>query len=59
MRLLVSALFFSVLSMPSIGYAQVDIFTYKHWLNGGLRMKDNVQLKLSGLYMMWTNGKLS
>ena len=59
MRLLISALFLSVLSMPAVGDAQVDIFTCKPWSNGGLRMKGDVQLELSGLNLMWTNGKLT
>ena len=59
MRLLMSALFLSVLSMPAVAKAQVEIFTCKPWSNGGLRMKGDVQLELSGLNLMWTNGKLT
>ena len=59
MRLLMSALFLSVLSMPAIAEAQVEIFTCKPWSNGGLRMKGDVQLELSGLNLMWTKGKLT
>ena len=59
MRLLISVLFLSVLSMPAVGDAQVDIFTCKPWSNGGLRMKGDVQLELSGLNLIWTNGKLT
>ena len=45
MRLLMSALFLSVLSMPAVAEAQVEIFTCKPWSNGGLRMKGDVQLE--------------
>jgi hypothetical protein len=43
--------------MPAVGDAQVDIFTCKPWSNGGLRMRGDVQLELSGLNLMWINGK--
>ena len=56
MRLLMSALFLSVLSMPAVAEAQAEIFKCKPWSNGGLRMKGDVQLELSGLNLMWTNG---
>ena len=59
MRLLKSALLLSVLSMPAVAEAQAEIFTCKPWSNGGLRMKGDVQLELSGLNLMWTNGKLT
>ena len=59
MRLLMSALLLSVLSMPAAGDTQVDISTCKPWSNGGLRMKGEVRLELSGLNLMWTNGKLT
>jgi hypothetical protein len=59
MRLLMSALLLSVLSMPAVAEAQAEIFTCKPWSNGGLRMKGDVQLELSGLNLMWTNGKLT
>ena len=58
MRLLMSALFLSVLSMPAVGDTKVDIFTCNPWSNGGLRMKGDVELKLLGLNLIWTNGKL-
>jgi hypothetical protein len=54
-----SAIFLSVLSMPAVGDVQVEIFTCKPWSNGGLRMKGDVQLELSGLNLLWTNGKLT
>ena len=59
MRLLIPALFLFGLSMPAVGDTHVDIFTCKPWSNGGLRMKGGVQLELSGLNLMWTNGKLT
>ena len=59
MRLLISALFLFGLSMPAVAEAQAEIFTCKPWSNGGLRMKGDVQLELSGLNLMWTNGKLT
>ena len=59
MRLLISALFLFGLSMPAVGDVQVEIFTCKPWSNGGLRMKGDIQLELSGLNLMWTNGKLT
>ena len=45
--------------MPAIAEAHLEIFTGKPWSNGGLRMKGDVQLELSGLNLMWTNGKLT
>ena len=59
MRLLVSALFLSAIPMTTIGQTQADSFTCKPWSNGGLRMRGDVQLELSGLNLMWTNGKLT
>ena len=59
MRLLISALFLSAIPMTTIGQTQADSFTCKPWSNGGLRMRGDVQLELSGLNLMWTNGKLT
>ncbi len=60
MRLLISALFlFGFIQCLLLGTVQVEIFTCKPWSNGGLRMKGDVQLELSGLNLMWTNGKLT
>jgi hypothetical protein len=59
MRLLVSALFLSALPMTTIGQTQTDRLTCKPWSNGGLRMRGDVQLDLSGLNLTWTNGKLT
>ena len=59
MRLLISALFLSAMPIAAIGQIQVDSLTCKPWSNGGLRMRGDVQLELSGLNLMWTNGKLT
>ena len=59
MRLLISALFLSAIPMTTIGQTQADRFTCKPWSNGGLRMRGDVQLELSGLNLIWTNGKLT
>ena len=59
MRLLISALFLSAIPMTTIGQTQADSFTCKPWSNGGLRMRGDVQLDLSGLNLTWTNGKLT
>ena len=42
--------------MTTIGQTQADRFTCKPWSNGGLRMRGDVQLELSGLNLIWTNG---
>jgi len=59
MRLLVSALFLCAMPISAIGQAQADSFTCLPWTNGGLRMRGDVQLELSGLNLRWTNGKLT
>ncbi len=59
MRLLISALFITAMPITAIGQTQVDSFTCKPWSNGGLRMRGDVQLELSGLNLTWTNGKLT
>jgi hypothetical protein len=59
MRLLTAALLLSFVPLSTIAETQVDSFTCKPWSNGGLRMKGDVQLELSGLNLMWTNGKLT
>ena len=58
MRLLIAALLLSFVPLSTIAETQVDSFTCKPWSNGGLRMRGDVQLELSGLNLMWTNGKL-
>ena len=57
MRLLIAALLLSIVPMTTVAEPQVDSFTCKPWSNGGLRMRGDVQLELSGLNLMWTNGK--
>ena len=59
MRLLIAALLLSFVPLSTIAETQVDSFTCKPWSNGGLRMRGDVQLELSGLNLMWTNGKLT
>ena len=59
MRLLISALLLSFLPIAAFSDTQMGSFTCKPWSNGGLRMKGDVQLELSGLNLMWTNGKLT
>ena len=57
MRLLIAAALLSFVPMTTIAETQVDSFTCKPWSNGGLRMRGDVQLELSGLNLMWSNGK--
>ena len=57
MRLLIALLLLSFSPITTIAETQVDRFTCKPWSNGGLRMRRDVQLELSGLHLMWTNGK--
>ena len=59
MRLLIAALLLSFVPLSTIAKTQADSFTCKPWSNGGLRMRGDVQLELSGLNLMWTNGKLT
>ena len=59
MRLLIPAVLLSFIPMTAFAETQLDSFTCKPWSNGGLRMKGDVQLKLSGLNLIWTNGKLT
>ena len=59
MRLLIAALLLSFVPLSTIAETQVDSFTCKPWSNGGLRRRGDVQLELSGLNLMWTNGKLT
>ena len=59
MRLLTAALLLPFVPLTTIAKTQVDSFTCKPWSNGGLRMKGDVKLELSGLNLMWTNGKLT
>ena len=57
MRLLIAALLSSFVPMTTIAEPQVDSFTCKPGSNGGLRMGGDVPLELSGLNLMWINGK--
>ena len=57
MRLLIAAALLPFVPMTTIAETQVDSFTCKPWSNGGLRMRGDVQLELSELNLMWTNGK--
>ena len=59
MRLLIAALLISFLPITVIAETQVESFTCKPWSNAGLRMRGDVTLKLSGLNLIWTNGKLT
>ena len=59
MRLLIAALLLSFVPLSTIAETQVDSFTCKPWSNGGLLMRGDFQLELSGLNLMWTNGKLT
>ena len=56
MRLLIAALLLSIVPMTTVAEPQVDSLTCKPWSNGGLRMRGDVQLELSGLNLMWING---
>ena len=59
MRLLIAALLISFLPITVMAETQVESFTCKPWSNAGLRMRGDVTLKLSGLNLIWTNGKLT
>ena len=59
MRFLISALLGALLPTAVIAETQVESFTCQPWSNAGLRMKGDVKLELSGLKLMWTNGKLT
>ena len=56
MRLLIAALFLSVLPIKVTAETQVDSFTCKPWSNAGILMRGDVSLELSGLNLIWTNG---
>ena len=59
MRLLIAALLLSFVPITVMAETQVESFTCKPWSNAGLRMRGDVALELSGLSLMWTNGKLT
>ena len=59
MRFLIAGLFVSFMPMTVIAETQVESFTCKPWSNAGLRMRGDIKLELSGLNLMWTNGRLT
>ena len=59
MRLLIVALFAFLMPMTVIAETQMESFSCNPWSNSGLRMRGDVKLGLSGLNLMWTNGKLT
>ena len=59
MRLLIAALLLSFLPITVMAETKVESFTCEPWSNAGLRMRGDVKLELSGLDLMWTNGKVT
>ena len=59
MRLLIAALLLSFLPITMMAETKVESFTCEPWSNAGLRMRGDVKLELSGLNLMWTNGKVT
>ncbi len=59
MRFLIAALFAFLMAMTVIAETQMESFSCNPWSNAGLRMRGDVKLELSGLNLMWTNGKLT
>ena len=59
MRFLIAALFAFLMAMTVIAETQMESFSCNPWSNSGLRMRGDVKLGLSGLNLMWTNGKLT
>ena len=59
MRLIITALFVSFIPITVIAETEIESFTCQPWSNAGLRMKGEVSLELSGLNLVWTNGKLT
>jgi len=59
MRLIITALFVSFSSITVIAETEMESFTCQPWSNAGLRMRGDIKLDLSGLNLMWTNGKLT
>ena len=57
MLLLIAALLSSFVPITTTAEPQVNSFSCKPGSNGGLRMRGDVQLELSGLNLMWINGK--
>ena len=59
MKFLIATLFISLLPMTDTAKFQSESFICQPWSNGGLQMRGDVKLELSGLKLMWTNGKLT
>ena len=59
MRFLIAALFAFLMAMTVIAETQMESFSCNPWSNAGLRMRGDVKLELSGLNLVWTNGKLT
>ena len=59
MRLLIAALLLSSLPITVMAETKVESFKCESWSNAGLRMRGDVKLELSGLNLMWTNGKVT
>ena len=59
MKFLIAALSISLLPMTVTAEVQSESFICQPWSNAGLRMRGDVKLELSGLKLMWTNGKLT
>ena len=59
MRLLTATLLLSFLPITAMAETQVESFTCEPWSNAGIRMRGDVTLELSGLNLIWTNGKLT
>ena len=59
MRLIITALFVSFIPITVIAETEMESFTCQPWSNAGLRMRGDIKLDLSGLNLMWTNGKLT
>ena len=59
MKFLIAVLIVSLLPMTVTAESQLESFSCKPWSNAGLRMRGDVRLELSGLKLMWTNGKLT
>ncbi len=59
MKFLIAALSISLLPMTVTAEVQSESFICQPWSNAGLRMRGDVKLELSGLKLIWTNGKLT
>ena len=59
MKFLIAALIVSLLPITVSAESRSESFTCQPWSNAGLRMRGDVRLELSGLKLIWTNGKLT